>query len=232
MELRHLRYFVAVVEEGSLTTAAELRLHTSQPSLSRQIRDLEYQVGAELLSRSVHGVELTAAGKAFLDHARLALAQVDAAVEAAKEHPCHDLERLFAGPRRGARPRPARRGLPARRAGLRPVLRGGGPRAADRPDAERPSPDNPRSDSPARIRRRDLHRRGEQSLRATGGDRRLSAPLWTRHQTGSRGGQYGYGHVSGFVHPRVGAYARLCEESAAVVRGQPPAGGRGANNRC
>ncbi len=84
MELRHLRYFVAVVEEGSLTTAAEHRLHTSQPSLSRQIRDLEYEVGAELLSRSVHGVELTAAGKAFLDHARLALMQVDAAVEAAR----------------------------------------------------------------------------------------------------------------------------------------------------
>src|SRR5258707_2526885 len=84
MELRHLRYLVAVVEEGSLTTAAELRLHTSQPSLSRQIRDLEYQVGAELLSRSVHGVELTAAGKAFLDHARLALMQVDAATEAAR----------------------------------------------------------------------------------------------------------------------------------------------------
>src|ERR1700716_1219134 len=87
MELRHLRYFVAVVEEGSLTTAAELRLHTSQPSLSRQIRDLEYQVGAELLSRSVHGVELTAAGKAFLEHARLALAQVDAAVGAARKAP-------------------------------------------------------------------------------------------------------------------------------------------------
>jgi LysR family hca operon transcriptional activator len=84
MELRHLRYFIAAVEEGSLTTAAALRLHTSQPSLSRQIRDLEYQVGAELLSRSVHGVELTAAGKAFLDHARLALAQVDAAVDAAR----------------------------------------------------------------------------------------------------------------------------------------------------
>ena len=83
MELRHLRYFVAVVEEGSLTTAAELRLHTSQPSLSRQIRDLEHEVGAELLSRSVNGVALTAAGKAFLDHARLALMQVDAAVEAA-----------------------------------------------------------------------------------------------------------------------------------------------------
>src|SRR5260370_20621063 len=84
MELRHLRYFVAVVEEGSLRTAAELRLHTSQPSLSRQIRDLEDQVGAELLSRSVNGVELTAAGKAFLDHARLALMQVEAAVEAAR----------------------------------------------------------------------------------------------------------------------------------------------------
>src|SRR6202034_1460718 len=85
MELRHLRYFLAVVEEGSLTTAAELRLHTSQPSLSRQIRDLEYQVGAELLSRSVHGVEPTAAGKAFLDHARLALMQVDAAIEAGRK---------------------------------------------------------------------------------------------------------------------------------------------------
>src|ERR1700675_4603020 len=83
MELRHLRYFVAVVEEGSLTTAAELRLHTSQPSLSRQIRDLDDQVGAELLSRSVHGVELTAAGKAFIYHARLAPMQVAAAVDTA-----------------------------------------------------------------------------------------------------------------------------------------------------
>src|SRR5438270_771084 len=46
MELRHLRYFVAVAEEGSLTVAAEQRLHTAQPSLSRQIRDLEYEVGA------------------------------------------------------------------------------------------------------------------------------------------------------------------------------------------
>ena len=85
MELRHLRYFVAVVEEGSLTNAAEHRLHTSQPSLSRQIRDLEDQVGAELLSRSANGVELTAAGKAFLDHVRLALMQVEAAVEAARK---------------------------------------------------------------------------------------------------------------------------------------------------
>jgi LysR family hca operon transcriptional activator len=85
MELRHLHYFVAVAEEGSFTTAAERRLHTSQPSLSRQIRDLEDQVGTELLSRSIHGVELTAAGTAFLDHARLALMQADAAVEAARK---------------------------------------------------------------------------------------------------------------------------------------------------
>jgi LysR family hca operon transcriptional activator len=59
-------------------------LHTSQPSLSRQIRDLEDEVGAELFSRSARGVELTAAGRAFLDHARLALTQVDAATEAAR----------------------------------------------------------------------------------------------------------------------------------------------------
>jgi Bacterial regulatory helix-turn-helix protein, lysR family len=65
MELRHLRYFVAVAEEGSLTLAAEKRLHTAQPSLSRQIRDLEYEVGVQLMSRSVHGIELTAAGRAF-----------------------------------------------------------------------------------------------------------------------------------------------------------------------
>ena len=84
MELRHLRYFVAVAETGSLTVAAERRLHTSQPSLSRQIRDLEDEVGAELFNRSARGVELTPAGKAFLDHARLALSQVDAAIEAAR----------------------------------------------------------------------------------------------------------------------------------------------------
>jgi hypothetical protein len=59
IELRHLRYFIAVAEEGSLTLAAETRLHTAQPSLSRQIRDLEYEVGVQLMSRSVHGIELT-----------------------------------------------------------------------------------------------------------------------------------------------------------------------------
>jgi LysR family transcriptional regulator, hca operon transcriptional activator len=59
-------------------------LHTAQPSLSRQIRDLEYQVGVPLINRSAHGIELTAAGRAFLDHARLALTQAAAATEAAR----------------------------------------------------------------------------------------------------------------------------------------------------
>ncbi|BAN27948.1 LysR family transcriptional regulator [Caballeronia insecticola] len=84
MELRHLRYFIAVAETGSLTEAAEQRLHTSQPSLSRQIRDLEDQVGASLFVRTARGVELTAAGRAFIEHARIALNQVEAAVEAAR----------------------------------------------------------------------------------------------------------------------------------------------------
>jgi LysR family transcriptional regulator, hca operon transcriptional activator len=84
MELRHLRYFVAVAEEGSLTNAAERRLHTAQPSLSRQIRDLELEVGVKLLERGARGIALTAAGRTFLDHARLALLQVEAAGEAAR----------------------------------------------------------------------------------------------------------------------------------------------------
>lgn len=84
MELRHLRFFVAVAEEGSLTTAAGKRLHTAQPSLGRQMRDLEYEVGVPLMTRSARGIALTPAGRAFLDHARLALSQVEAATEAAR----------------------------------------------------------------------------------------------------------------------------------------------------
>src|SRR5258708_23690409 len=89
MELRHLRYFVAVAEAGSLTEAAQQRLHTSQPSLSRQIRDLESELGVQLLTRRARGIELTPAGRTFLDHARLVLSQVDAASEAARRvaHP-------------------------------------------------------------------------------------------------------------------------------------------------
>jgi LysR family transcriptional regulator, hca operon transcriptional activator len=84
MELRHLRYFVAVAEEGSLTVAAQKRLHTAQPSLSRQIHDLELELGVQLLIRGPRGIELTAAGRVFLDHARIALLQVEAAGEAAR----------------------------------------------------------------------------------------------------------------------------------------------------
>ena len=88
MELRHLRYFVAVADAGSLTVAAQ-RLHTAQPSLSRQIRDLEDEAGAQLLTRGARGIELTPAGRAFLDHARVLLSQVEAAAGAARRaaHP-------------------------------------------------------------------------------------------------------------------------------------------------
>jgi LysR family hca operon transcriptional activator len=89
MELRHLRYFVSVAEAGNLTVAAKQKLHTTQPSLSRQIRDLEEEVGAQLLTRSARGIQLTPAGRAFLEHARLVLSQVEAASEAARRvaHP-------------------------------------------------------------------------------------------------------------------------------------------------
>jgi LysR family hca operon transcriptional activator len=65
------------------------KLHTSQPSLSRQIRDLEEEIGAQLMTRTARGIELTPAGLAFLDHARAVLSQVDAAAEAARRvaHP-------------------------------------------------------------------------------------------------------------------------------------------------
>ena len=97
MELRHLRYFVAVAEAGSVTVAAERKLHTAQPSLSRQLRDLEIEVGAQLMIRSARGIELTAAGKAFLDHARLTLAHAEAAREAARRAAHPERETLSLG---------------------------------------------------------------------------------------------------------------------------------------
>lgn len=84
MELRHLRYFIAVAEAGSVTVAAEKRLHTAQPSLSRQLRDLELEVGAPLFTRGARGVELTDAGRAFLGHARAAVSEAAEAVQAAR----------------------------------------------------------------------------------------------------------------------------------------------------
>jgi LysR family hca operon transcriptional activator len=85
LELRHLRYFVAVAEARSLKLAAEGKLHTTQPSLSRQIRDLEDEVGTPLLVRGAKGVELTPAGRVFLDHARVMLSQAEVAVQSARQ---------------------------------------------------------------------------------------------------------------------------------------------------
>ena len=85
MELRHLRYFVAVAEAGSFKLAAEEKLRTTQPSLSRQIRDLEHEIGIALFRRSARGVQLTPAGRVFLDHARVMLSQAETAVRSARQ---------------------------------------------------------------------------------------------------------------------------------------------------
>jgi LysR family transcriptional regulator, hca operon transcriptional activator len=84
LELRHIRYFVAVAEELSFTRAAN-RLNISQPSLSRQIRDLELTLGGLLLERSKHQVKLTAAGRVFLREALRLLEQLHASVSATTE---------------------------------------------------------------------------------------------------------------------------------------------------
>jgi len=80
VELRHLRYFVAVAEMENVSRAATQRLHVAQPSLSRQIRDLEDEVGVQLLKRTAKSVRLTEAGRAFLEEARAILRHADKAV--------------------------------------------------------------------------------------------------------------------------------------------------------
>jgi DNA-binding MarR family transcriptional regulator len=76
VELRHLRYFVAVAEMENVSRAA-LKLHLSQPALSRQIRDLEDEIGFSLLQRTAKSARLTDAGRAFLDNARALLQNAD-----------------------------------------------------------------------------------------------------------------------------------------------------------
>src|SRR6185436_7650292 len=83
MELRHLRYFVAVAEEQNVTRAAA-RLHVSQPPLSRQIRDLEGELGIALFEHGAKSVRLTEAGRVFLNEARAVLRRADEAVQMAK----------------------------------------------------------------------------------------------------------------------------------------------------
>ena len=83
VELRHLRYFVAVAEEQNVTRAAE-RLHVSQPPLSRQIRDLEEELGIALFEHGAKAVRLTEAGRVFLNEARSVLQRADEAVRMAK----------------------------------------------------------------------------------------------------------------------------------------------------
>ena len=84
VELRHLRYFVAVAEMENVSRAAMQRLHVSQPSLSRQIRDLEEEIGVRLLERTAKSVRLTEAGRVFLDEARAILKHAGEAVGKAR----------------------------------------------------------------------------------------------------------------------------------------------------
>ena len=83
MELRHLRYFVAVAKEENVSRAA-VKLHVSQPGLSRQIRDLEEEIGFQLFERSAKSLKLTAAGKVFLTEAKAVLQRAEDAVKKAR----------------------------------------------------------------------------------------------------------------------------------------------------
>jgi LysR family transcriptional regulator, benzoate and cis,cis-muconate-responsive activator of ben and cat genes len=96
MELRHLRYFVAVAEGENVSRAA-LKLHVSQPGLSRQVRDLEAELGFPLLKRTAKSVRLTAAGRVFLAESRAVLQRVADAVKAARAAATGDRGELHLG---------------------------------------------------------------------------------------------------------------------------------------
>src|ERR1044072_6990686 len=97
MELRHLRYFIAVAEEKHMTRAAE-RLGIQQPPLSMQIRALEQELDVQRFRRRPRGVELTDAGLAFLDRARVILDQVDRALATTRRTARGEQGRVAAGP--------------------------------------------------------------------------------------------------------------------------------------
>ncbi|KAA0998136.1 LysR family transcriptional regulator [Paraburkholderia panacisoli] len=96
MELRHLKFFVAVATEGSFSKAAHL-LHTSQPSLGRQIGDFELHVGVPLLVRDSRGCVLTPAGHAMLEQARIILSQVETAKQVARQAALSEKQSLTIG---------------------------------------------------------------------------------------------------------------------------------------
>ena len=96
MELRHFRYFIAVAEALSFTRAAQ-RLHTSQPSLSEQIRNLENEIGLRLLKRTRRKVELTDAGHVFLEEARLVIRQAEEALARTRRAAQQAVETLTIG---------------------------------------------------------------------------------------------------------------------------------------
>ncbi|QGG40078.1 LysR family transcriptional regulator [Aeromicrobium yanjiei] len=93
MELRTLGYFVAVAEAGSVSAAAGV-VHVTQPALSRQLRQLETELGVDLFSRSASRLQLSAAGREFLPHARDVLRRADAARTAARSYAAGRLESL------------------------------------------------------------------------------------------------------------------------------------------
>jgi DNA-binding transcriptional LysR family regulator len=129
MELRHLRYFVAVAEELHFRRAAE-RLHVAQPAVSEQVRKLEAELGVLLLNRTQRNVTLTVPGAAMLEEARRVLRQADAAVQAARSAGSRGLGRLRIGYMPDALPRYVPQSLArfaAAAPGIEVVLEAGSP---------------------------------------------------------------------------------------------------------
>jgi DNA-binding transcriptional LysR family regulator len=129
VELRHLRYFVAVAEELHFRHAAE-RLHVAQPAVSEQIRKLEAELGVRLFDRTQRSVSLTVAGGAMLDEARRTLRQADLAMRAARDARQREVGRLRLGYLPDALPAAVPHALPhfaAAAPGIEVVLEGGRP---------------------------------------------------------------------------------------------------------